>query len=242
MRPIFITGTDTDAGKTYSAVALIHALRAQQQTCRVLKPVAAGAERIITESGPQLRNTDALQLLYASGEQSKTRGLKNVTANAYWQANPYCFAPPIAPHIAAHTAMESVTVTKLKAHYDKLPSDAKWCIIEGAGGWLVPLNEHESLADFAQALNAPIILVVGMKLGCLNHALLTVADIERRGLTLAGWIANTTKPEPMPYYADNLATLKQRIAAPLLAQLTFTPDAEPAQLAAAINLQPLDNY
>ena len=242
MRPIFITGTDTDAGKTYSAVALVHALRAQQQSCRVLKPVAAGAEPVITESGPQLRNTDALQLLYASCEQSATQGLSNITANAYWQANPYCFAPPIAPHIAAQMVAETVTVAKLKAHYDNLPDDANWCVIEGAGGWLVPINEQELLADFAQALNAPIILVVGMKLGCLNHALLTVADIERRGLMLAGWIANSTQPEPMPHYAENLATLKQRIAAPFLAQLTFAPDAEPTQYAAAFNLQPLGAY
>lgn len=229
MQPIFITGTDTDAGKTFCAAALIHALRAQHQQCRVLKPVAAGATAVSLPNGEtQLRNDDALQLLQASGVE--------LTETAYAQANPYCFAPAIAPHIAAQLQHQRVSVAMLEQHYRTLPNDADWCVIEGAGGWLVPLNEQESLADFVQTLDARVVLVVGMKLGCLNHALLTVADIERRGLQLAGWIANTLSTTPMPNYAENLATLRQRIAAPLLAEITFQPQAEPAAVAACVDV------
>lgn len=224
MRPIFITGTDTDAGKTFCAVALIHALQNHQQQCRVLKPVAAGAEQeSFNNEPPQLRNDDALRLLAATGAA--------ITPLTYRQANPFCFRPAIAPHIAAQQVQQRVTIEHLLQHYKALPHDAQWCVIEGAGGWLVPLNEQQSLADFVQALGAPIVLVVGMKLGCLNHALLTVADIERRGLQLAGWIANTTQAETMTNYAENLATLQQRIAAPLLAEVPFQEQANPAAVA-----------
>ncbi|CUA82852.1 dethiobiotin synthase [Pseudidiomarina woesei] len=229
MRPVFVTGTDTDAGKTFCSEALIHALRSHQQRCRVLKPVAAGAEYNADGNAPsQLRNDDALRLLAAAGAA--------ITPLTYQQANPFCFAPAIAPHIAAQQVQQRVTVEQLLQHYDALPDDANWCVIEGAGGWLVPLNDQQSLADFAQALGAPVVLVVGMKLGCLNHALLTVADIERRGLQLAGWIANTTGAETMSNYAENIATLQQRIAAPLLAEVPFQQPANPAAVAARFNV------
>lgn len=229
MRPVFVTGTDTDAGKTFCSEALIHALQSHQQSCRVLKPVAAGAEHEISDNEQsQLRNDDALRLLAATGAA--------ITSLTYHQANPFCFAPAIAPHIAAQQVHQRVSVDQLLQHYNELPRDAHWCVVEGAGGWLVPLNEQQSLADFAQALNAPVVLVVGMKLGCLNHALLTVADIERRGLQLAGWIANNTQTELMPNYAENVATLQQRIAAPLLAEVPFQKQANPAAVAARFNI------
>lgn len=224
MRPVFVTGTDTDAGKTFCSEALIHALKNHQQSCRVLKPVAAGAvPEAVSYEQTQLRNNDALRLLAATGT--------DITPSRYQQANPFCFAPAIAPHIAAQQVQQRVTVEQLLDHYNGLPQDAHWCVIEGAGGWLVPLNEQQSLADFAQALGAPVVLVVGMKLGCLNHALLTVVDIERRGLQLSGWIANNTQAEVMPNYVENVATLQQRIAAPLLAEVPFQKQANPAAAA-----------
>lgn len=228
MRSVFITGTDTDAGKTYCAVALIHALRARQQRIQVLKPVAAGATAAATDGTTQWRNDDAVKLMQAAAIE--------LTKAAYQQANPWCFAPAIAPHIAAAQVQQSVTVTELIKHYRGLPV-ADWCVIEGAGGWLVPLNEQETLADFAQALATPVILVVGMKLGCLNHALLTVADIKQRGLQLAGWIANTTQAQPMSCYAENLATLKRQINAPLIAEIPYTEQANMTAVAARFELE-----
>ncbi|RUO49845.1 dethiobiotin synthase [Pseudidiomarina donghaiensis] len=229
MRPVFVTGTDTDAGKTFCSEALIHALQSLQQSCRVLKPVAAGAAPVaLNNEQSQLRNDDALRLLAATGAA--------ISPLTYQQANPFCFAPAIAPHIAAQQVHQRVSVEALLRHYNELPHDADWCIVEGAGGWLVPLNENQSLADFVQALGAPVVLVVGMKLGCLNHALLTVADIERRGLQLSGWIANTTQAVAMSNYAENLATLQQRIAAPLLAEVPFHSQANPAAVAARFDL------
>src|SRR5690554_1538334 len=222
MKSFFVTGTDTDAGKTTCSVALIHALRAQQQRCQVLKPIAAGAKAM----NKQLRNDDALQLLEAA-----ELPLNN---ESYQQANPYCFEPAIAPHIAAQKLHQHVNCVDLVQHTETLrrQCSADVLLIEGAGGWLVPLNSTETFADYAQQIHAPVILVVGMQLGCLNHALLTTADIERRGLVLAGWIANQSQPSVMAEYKANLATLKQRITAPCLGEVpyeTFMTGRERAQ-------------
>ncbi len=203
----FIAGTDTDAGKTFVACQLLRA--AQQRGFRTLglKPLAAGAEK--TAEG--LRNADALLLQQASSVQLP-----------YEVINPFCFLEAIAPHIAAEKSAAEKIGMQLNARDIALHirhtldnTDFDYAVIEGAGGWRVPLNEQETLADVAKLLNVPVILVVGMKLGCLNHALLTTEAITRDGLVLRGWIANDFG-NPMPYLKENIAALEQRISAPRL--------------------------
>lgn len=198
----FIAGTDTDAGKTFVACQLLRA--AQQRGLRTLglKPLAAGAEK--TAAG--LRNSDALLLQKNSSLQLP-----------YSAINPFCFAEAIAPHIAAeknavrlaaHTIAQTIRHTVDNTAFD-------YAVIEGAGGWRVPLNEQETLADVVKQLNLPVILVVGMKLGCLNHALLTAEAMTRDGITLHSWVANDLG-NPMPYWQENIAALEQRMPAPRL--------------------------
>lgn len=200
-RAMFVTGTDTDAGKTYISVALLRHFAAQSLRVVGMKPVASGA----TELDGVLHNSDVTQLRQAS----------NVQADMRW-INPYCFAPAIAPHIAAQQAGVAIDLQQIKQAYEQLCGMADVVVVEGAGGWLVPLNGQQTIADLAQLLDIPIVLVVRIRLGCINHALLSVADIQRRGLTLLGWVANCMEDE-MPVMQENIATLQQLIAAPCLA-------------------------
>lgn len=203
MNGFFITGTDTGVGKTTVAAALL--LRLGQAGRRVagMKPVAAGCDR--TADG--WRNDDALRLLAAS----------NVPLH-YDDVNPYPLPAAVAPHLAAAEAGVRPTVAALHATCKRLAARADCLIVEGAGGWLVPLNDGETLADLAVRLQLPVILVVGMRLGCLNHTLLTADAIARSGARLAGWVANGIDPA-MERIADNIATLDARLAAPRLANL-----------------------
>lgn len=200
-RAMFVTGTDTDAGKTYISAALLRHFAAQSLRVVGMKPVASGA----TELDGVLHNSDVTQLRQAS----------NVQADVRW-INPYCFAPAIAPHIAAQQAGVTIDLQQIKQAYEQLCGMADVVVVEGAGGWLVPLNGQQTIADLAQLLDIPIVLVVRIRLGCINHALLSVADIQRRGLTLLGWVANCMEDE-MPVMQENIATLQQLIAAPCLA-------------------------
>ena len=199
----FIAGTDTDAGKTHAACQLLHA--AQQRGLRTLglKPLAAGAEN--TADG--LRNADALLLQQASAVQLP-----------YEAVNPFCFFDAIAPHIAAKKSGVRLSAKEIAQHIRHTLDNTEfdYALIEGAGGWRVPINETETLADVVKLLNLPVILVVGMKLGCLNHALLTVEAIVRDGIELYGWIANDFG-NPMPYLEENIAALEQKISAPRIA-------------------------
>jgi len=200
-RAMFVTGTDTDAGKTYISAALLRHFAAQSLRVVGMKPVASGA----TELDGVLHNSDVTQLRQAS----------NVQADVRW-INPYCFTPAIAPHIAAQQAGVAIDLQQIKQAYEQLCGMADVVVVEGAGGWLVPLNGQQTIADLAQLLDIPIVLVVRIRLGCINHALLSVADIQRRGLTLLGWVANCMEDE-MPVMQENIATLQQLIAAPCLA-------------------------
>ncbi|MFM8759336.1 MAG: dethiobiotin synthase [Methylophilaceae bacterium] len=200
-RAMFVTGTDTDAGKTYISAALLRHFAAQSLRVVGMKPVASG----VTELDGVLHNSDVTQLRQAS----------NVQADMRW-INPYCFAPAIAPHIAAQQAGVAIDLQQIKQAYEQLCGMADVVVVEGAGGWLVPLNGQQTIADLAQLLDIPIVLVVRIRLGCINHALLSVADIQRRGLTLLGWVANCMEDE-MPVMQENIATLQQLIAAPCLA-------------------------
>lgn len=203
-RRLFVTGTNTEVGKTFYACHLLRELEAAGYRTTAIKPVAT--EALHTADGD--RNQDALNLMAAMTEDMP-----------YEHINPALFTPPIAPHIAAQEVGVRLSVKDIAAACQPaLSTPADVCVIEGAGGWLVPLNDKEILADLAEELNAGIIVVVAMQLGCLNHALLTVADIQRRGLPLVGWVANTLQ-KPMPYLTENIDTLKQAIDAPLLASL-----------------------
>jgi dethiobiotin synthetase len=197
----FIAGTDTDAGKTMVACALLAKARSQGLTTAAVKPVAAGC--VETQEG--LRNDDAEQLL------------AQCTLPLYYeQVNPVAFVEPIAPHIAAQKQGQRMQVDRLTGFTSGvLMQGANFTLVEGAGGWRVPVNERETLADLAVALSIPVVLVVGMRLGCINHALLTVEAITRDGLELAGWVANCIDPN-MAELAANIATLQHRIHAPML--------------------------
>lgn len=200
---LFIAGTDTGVGKTRAAVAVVRALVHGGVRVAVMKPIAAGAT--LTSAG--LRSEDALALIDAA----------NVAAD-YALVNPYCLRAPISPHLAA--AEEGVSIEPMRvAHaFASLARRAECVIVEGAGGWLAPISEHETMADIARTLELPILLVVGLKLGCLSHAQLTARAIRADRMRLAGWIANHLDPG-FERMSDNLATLERLLSGPPLALL-----------------------
>lgn len=215
-KAFFITGTDTDAGKTTLAAALLCAARQQGLSTLACKPIASGC----TMSPEGLRNDDALALAAQSSIKLP-----------YAQLNPYAFAPAIAPHVAAQQAGVSLKAAQLQAACTEvLNLQANLTLIEGAGGWRVPISHTETLADLAKQLQLPVILVVGVRLGCINHAVLTAEAIAHDGLELAGWIANCNAPD-MPAAADSILYLQQQLAAPCLAQTPWQADAHPRALA-----------
>ena len=211
----FVTGTDTNVGKTYISQALIrHFVNAGNKTVG-MKPIASGCE--ISRHGVwqgQLVNEDA-QALYAASNVKPALGLMN----------PYRFSPAIAPHIAAQQAGVQIDIAVISSAYQQLAAMADVVVVEGAGGFLVPINAQQTIADLAVELKLPLVLVVGMRLGCINHALLTVEAIKARGLKLAGWVANQIDPE-MPMFEENLASLQQRIDAPCLSVVSWKGDAK----------------
>ena len=214
----FVTGTDTGVGKTLVTCALLHATRQQGSTTVGMKPIAAGVE----DDG---RNGDVTQLLAASSIQPPST-----------LVNPYLYIPPIAPHIAAQEAGKSVDIAVIAEAFTQLCELAEVVWVEGVGGFRVPLDECSDTADLAVALDLPIILVVGMRLGCLNHALLTVEAIATRNLRLAGWVANRIDPA-MARFEANVETLSARLEAPLLG---VTPHGtNPVRAAGALRLTAL---
>lgn len=218
-----MTGTDTGVGKTLVACALLRALSARGLRVAGMKPVAAGAH---LENGV-LRNEDARRLMAAASVESRAE-----------LVNPYCFEPPIAPHIAARQAGVAIALDRIVRACRELARGADVVVVEGAGGFRVPLNDAEDMGDLAARLALPVVLVVGMRLGCLNHALLTVEAITGRGLRLAGWIANCIDPE-MSCVGENIAALDQRIPAPRLAQLPFMTAPDAAAAAACMDAETL---
>lgn len=206
----FVIGTDTNVGKTYIAAGLVKHFVDLGFNTVAMKPVASGCDMLQTASlPPVLMNADVTALLAASNMQVPLS-----------LVSPYRFAPPIAPHIAAAQAGVDISIEHIAAAYQQLAAMAEVVIVEGAGGFFVPLSADATLADLAVKLDIPIILVVAMRLGCINHALLTVAAIEARGLKFAGWIANTVDAD-MDRFAENLASLQQRIAAPCLSVVAW---------------------
>jgi dethiobiotin synthetase len=212
---LIVTGTDTGIGKTRAAAALCRAFAARGARVAAMKPVASGCS--VTPQG--LRNDDALALLAAM----------NVRAE-YPTVNPYAFEPAIAPHIAAREAGIDIDFGVLDRAYERLRMQSDVLIVEGAGGWLAPLDGTRGFADLAVHWQMDIVLVVGLRLGCLNHALLTAESIERRGLRLRGWVANSIDPL-FDRLTENISTLQSRISAPYLGFFPFEPDADPQTLA-----------
>lgn len=217
----FITGTDTDAGKTTLAAGFLYAAKQQQLSTLAMKPVASGCE--MTKQG--LRNSDALALMAQSSIKL-----------AYQAVNPYAFAPPIAPHLAAKEVGLELNVSDLySAAQIILQKQADLTLIEGAGGWRVPLSNQAFLSDLAIALKLPVILVVGVKLGCINHAVLTAEAIINDGLKLAGWVANGIDAN-CSYLEGNLASLKQLMPAPCLGEVPYLEQASAKAVASYLTL------
>lgn len=219
MTGVCITGTDTGVGKTRVTCAMIHALSKHLRVAG-FKPVAAGAERI----DGVLVNEDARLILQAMDHPLP-----------YDRINPICLQAAIAPHIAA--AREGVTIeaSRLIDAYRSLTEDHDLVVLEGAGGWMVPMSRSWQFPELIRRLGLPVIVVVGMRLGCLNHSLLSIAAIEQAGLEVAGWVANHIDPD-MASQEDNLETLRTMIDAPLLARYPYDPQADLATIAKGLQI------
>ena len=222
-RGVFVTGTDTHVGKTWVSLALVTALKRHGLRVGVMKPIASGC----AQTGGGLRNDDALQLQAAA----------NVSL-AYEQVNPVTLAPPIAPHVAAREAGTPIDVEALAGTYRDIAQHCDRVVVEGAGGWRVPLNEHQTLADLVKAMGLPAVLVVSVRLGCLNHGLLSAEAIRRDGVDLQGWVANRIDPD-MARARDNIEALQARLGTPLLGVVPYLRAWDPDKAAAALDLTPL---
>ncbi len=208
---VYITGTDTGVGKTLATVSLMSVLQLSGLHVVGMKPVASGSSK----AHEGWRNADAAIIAqYSSGTP------------AYSLVNPFAFEPPIAPHIAARDAGVEITPDPIAAAFSTLSQNADCIIVEGVGGWCAPLSATMMQADIARALKLPVILVVGLRLGCLNHALLSVRAIETDGCKLLGWIGSQVDPH-MARVEDNLATLRERLPAPCLGVFPFTESPDP---------------
>ena len=214
MFSVYVTGTDTGIGKTLASCTLLHALRAHGLRAAGMKPVASGCERIDGE----WRNADALAL-QAAGEP----GI------AYADINPFALEHPLAPELAARDAGIDVALPPILDAHARLAARADALIVEGVGGWAAPLSASLMQADLVRALRLPVLLVVGLRLGCLNHALLSARAIAADGVHLAGWIASHVDPA-MARVDDNIAMLRARMPAPCWGVLPHVPDADPAAM------------
>ncbi|MGD8111079.1 dethiobiotin synthase [Vibrio sp. TRT 21S02] len=219
----FIAGTDTDVGKTVASKAILHAMAAKGLKTIGYKPVAAGSEK--TESG--FRNSDALHLQKAATIECD-----------YDDINPYALELPASPHIAAkHENIEicyDVLSRKLQQHKE----NAQVVLVEGAGGWRVPVSDQDCLSTWVKQEQLPVVLVVGIKLGCLSHAMLTVDAIKADGLNLVGWVANRVNPGT-EHYADIIEMLEQKIDAPKIGEIPYVPSVKRKELSKYIDLEPL---
>lgn len=217
----FITATDTEVGKTWCTLALMQAFQSAGHRVAGMKPVASGCQAI----NGQLQNDDALLL-----QQQSSRNYD------YSVVNPFAFLPPIAPHIAAAIDGKIIDLDLVQQYFTRLAGENDTVLVEGIGGWRVPLSNGQTLADLVRALKLPVILVVGLRLGCISHALLTVEAICADDISLAGWVANHCQADYASEEAT-LTTLSQAIPAPLLGILPWLPGLEVKQLAAHLNLK-----
>ena len=214
----YVTGTDTEVGKTVASTALLQAARLLGRRAVGYKPVASGSE--LTDEG--LRNSDALAL-----QRNSALPLR------YEEVNPYTFAEPTSPHIVSADEQRPIEAGVLSAGLRALEAQADWVLVEGAGGWFTPLSPTLTLADWVRDEQLPVILVVGVKLGCINHAVLTAQAVQQAGLRLAGWIANDVVP-PGRRHAEYLSTLQRMLPAPLLGEIPW--------LGESVDDRPLGGY
>ena len=220
---LFITGTDTGCGKTEITLGLMQALQLQGERVLGMKPVASGA--LETDEG--LRNEDALRIQAQCSEDLP-----------YEQVNPFAYAPPIAPHLAAEASGRAIDLELIRSACRQLGEKTDRLIVEGVGGWMVPLVGEATVADLAIRLELPVILVVGLRLGCLNHALLTDAAMRQSGVRIAGWVANQVEPD-MASLEGNLASLRERLPAPCLGVVPWLDDPSPEVISGYLDIGPL---
>ena len=216
----YITGTDTGIGKTFASAALLHALRARGLRSVGMKPVASGCERI----DGAWKNEDALALQAASEP-----GIE------YADINPFALEHPLAPELAARDAGVEVVLQPILQAHARLAARCDALVVEGVGGWAAPLSASLMQADLVRALRVPVVLVVGLRLGCLNHALLTARAIAEDGLSLAGWIASHVDPA-MARVEDNLTMLRERLPAPCWGVLPHAPNGDPMAMATHLRI------
>ncbi|MDX1487120.1 MAG: dethiobiotin synthase, partial [Acidiferrobacterales bacterium] len=208
-------------GKTLVAASLLHTLTSRGYRCVGMKPVASGCTPAATGLH---RSRDAEALLAHSSVQAE-----------YVDVNPYSFVPAVAPHLAAAAAGQAISLGKVQAHYERLCDAADWVVVEGVGGWFVPLSDNTTVADLARVLKLPVVLVVGMRVGCLNHALLTGDAIDRDGRMVAGWVANQIESE-MSLFEKNVEALQKRLAAPLLGVVPHLSAPDPSAISAYLDM------
>ncbi len=216
----FITGTDTDCGKTWVTVGLMQALQHQGLTVLGIKPVACG------EGATKGCNDDALGLQAQASLHLP-----------YEAVNPYLLPAPIAPHLAARQAGLTIDIEAIREHCLRVKTKGDILLVEGVGGWLVPLNEEQTVADLAQSLGWPVILVAGIRLGCINHTLLSYFTMRKR-VRVAGWVANGLDPHCL-MQPEVILSLRQRIAAPFLGSIPWLAECSPTKIAAHLDIGPL---
>ena len=220
MSGFYVTGTDTGIGKTIASTALLHALRSQRMRATGMKPVASGCE----PSAAGWRNEDALALLAASDPQP-----------LYADLNPYALPLPLAPEIAAREADVAIRLDTLVSAFQRLQAMADAVVVEGVGGWSAPLSATLDQVDLVRALRLPVVMVVGMRLGCINHARLTARAIAADGCELVGWIANHMDPD-MQRQDENFELLRMRLQAPCWGRLPFSPKPDAQDMSRALRL------
>lgn len=213
---LFVTGTDTEIGKTVVSAGLVSILVASGRRVAVMKPVASGAES--TAEG--LRNADAVQLI----------GAANVEAR-YSEVNPFCFQPPIAPHLAAREAGQGIDPERIAQAAAALAARSDALVVEGVGGWQVPLAEGFDVPDLARRLGLAVVLVVGLRLGCINHARLSAESIRAAGCRLVGWVGNVATSEAMARQAENIDTLDRLLPVPCWGIVPYLDEPAPARVA-----------
>jgi dethiobiotin synthetase len=223
-RGVFVTGTDTGVGKTVVACALVHALAGRLAVVRPMKPIAAGA----TTLGGRSVNEASVALMNAGGED----------LSHHDEVTPILLAQPLAPHIAAAREGRVITLEPVMAAFRRRQSAGAFVVVEGVGGFCVPLGERLDTVDLARAIDLPVVLVVGIRLGCLNHALLTAQAIRIAGLRLAGWVANAIDLR-MAAADENVAALETRLEAPLLGRLPHSAEVDARALARLLDIAPL---
>lgn len=219
----FVAGTDTEVGKTFTSCVLLEAAGRAGKSTAGYKPVASGSEWLAGE----LRNGDALALQASSS-----------VPLSYQEVNPFVFAEPTSPHIVARAEGRPISPDVMSAGLQSLSHKAEWVLVEGAGGWFTPLSDDLLFADWVVQERLPVILVVGIRLGCINHALLTQLAIRQAGLKLGGWVANDIQP-PGARHQDYLRTLASLLAAPMLGEIPYSPATSPDELAHLLDLSRL---